>query len=78
MNPWLERSGLDLPYHPRGPTDHYTTTATAAANTSYCSGVGGGAVPSRYYSIMQTIDTYSHLLEDIGGDAVGGLDEAFG
>jgi hypothetical protein len=22
--------------------------------------------------------TYSHLLEDIGGDAVGGLDEAFG
>jgi hypothetical protein len=24
------------------------------------------------------MDTYSHLLEDIGGDAVGGLDEAFG
>jgi hypothetical protein len=38
--PWLERSGLDLPYHPRGPTDHNTTTATAA-NTSCCSGVGG-------------------------------------
>ncbi len=29
-------------------------------------------------SIVQTKDTYSHLLEDIGGDAVGGLDEAFG
>ena len=25
-------------------------------------------------SIVQTMDTYSHLLEDIGGDAVGGLD----
>ena len=29
-------------------------------------------------SIVQTMDTYSHLLEDIGGGAVGGLDEAFG
>ena len=29
-------------------------------------------------SIVQTMDTYSHLLEDIGGDAVGGLEEAFG
>jgi integrase len=29
-------------------------------------------------SIVQTMDTYSHLLENIGGDAVGGLDEAFG
>lgn len=29
-------------------------------------------------SITQTMDRYSHLLEDIGGDAVGGLDEAFG
>ena len=29
-------------------------------------------------SITQTMDTYSHLLEDIGGDAVDGLDEAFG
>jgi integrase len=29
-------------------------------------------------SIMQTMDTYSHLLEDIGGDAVDSLDEAFG
>ncbi len=29
-------------------------------------------------SIVQTMDTYSHLLEDIGGDAVSGLDEAFG
>jgi integrase len=27
-------------------------------------------------SITQTMDTYSHLLEDIGGDAVDGLDEA--
>lgn len=29
-------------------------------------------------SITQTIDTYSHLMEGMGGDAVGGLDEAFG
>ena len=29
-------------------------------------------------SIVQTMDTYSHLLDDIGGDAVGGLGEAFG
>lgn len=29
-------------------------------------------------SITQTMDRYSHLLEDIGGDAVGDLDESFG
>jgi len=29
-------------------------------------------------SIVQTVDTYSHLLEDIGGDAVGTLNGAFG
>jgi integrase len=29
-------------------------------------------------SITQTMDTYSHLMGDIGGDAVSGLDEAFG
>jgi integrase len=29
-------------------------------------------------SITQTMDTYSHLMQDIGGDVVGGLDEAFG
>ena len=29
-------------------------------------------------SITQTMDTYSHLLEDVGDDEVGGLDEAFG
>ena len=29
-------------------------------------------------TIAQTMDIYSHLLEDIGGDAVGELDEAFG
>ena len=28
-------------------------------------------------SITQTMDTYPHLLDDIGGAAVGGLDEAF-
>jgi hypothetical protein len=27
---------------------------------------------------VQTMDTYSHLLEGIGGDAVGGLEQAFG
>jgi len=29
-------------------------------------------------SITQTMDTYSHLMEGMGGDAVGGLDEVFG
>ena len=29
-------------------------------------------------SITQTMDTYSHLMEGMGGDAVDGLDEAFG
>lgn len=29
-------------------------------------------------SITQTMDTYSHLMDGMGGDAVGGLDEAFG
>ncbi len=29
-------------------------------------------------SITQTMDRYSHLMEDIGGDAVEGLDESFG
>lgn len=29
-------------------------------------------------SIVQTMDTCSRLPEDIGGDALGGLDEAFG
>jgi integrase len=29
-------------------------------------------------SIVQTVDTYSHLLDGIGGDAVGGLEQAFG
>ena len=31
-----------------------------------------------YSSITQTMDTYSHLMERMGGEAVGGLDEAFG
>ena len=29
-------------------------------------------------SITQTMDTYSHLLDDVGDDEIGGLDEAFG
>ena len=29
-------------------------------------------------SIIQTMDTYSHLLDDVDDDEVGGLDEAFG
>jgi integrase len=29
-------------------------------------------------SIMQTMDAYSHLMEGMGGDAVEGLNEAFG
>jgi len=31
-----------------------------------------------YSSITQTMDTYLHLKDGIGGDAVDGLDEAFG
>ena len=29
-------------------------------------------------SITQTMDTYSHLLDDVDDDEVGSLDEAFG
>jgi hypothetical protein len=29
-------------------------------------------------AVVQTTDNYSHLLEETGGDAVGGPDEAFG
>lgn len=32
----------------------------------------------RHSAVAQTMDTYSHLLDDIGGDAVGGLEDAFG
>ena len=31
-----------------------------------------------HFSIVQTMDTYSHLLDDVDDDEVGGLDEAFG
>jgi integrase len=34
--------------------------------------------PLGHSSITQTMDTYSHLMDGIGGDAVNGLDEAFG
>ena len=33
---------------------------------------------SRGMSIVQTVDTYSRLLDGIGADAVEGVDEAFG
>lgn len=29
-------------------------------------------------SIVQTMDTYSHLIDEVDDDEVGGLDEAFG
>ena len=32
----------------------------------------------RYSSIVQTMDTYSRLLDDVDNDEIGGLDEAFG
>ncbi len=38
----------------------------------------GGPVASRHSSITQTMVTYSHLMDGIGGDAVKVLDEAFG
>ena len=31
-----------------------------------------------HLSITQTMDTYSHLLDDVDDDEIGGLDEAFG
>jgi integrase len=31
-----------------------------------------------HYSLMQSMNTYSHLMDGIGGDAVESLDEAFG
>ncbi|WP_266096321.1 tyrosine-type recombinase/integrase [Rubrobacter tropicus] len=68
----LKRVGLD------GYTFHALrhTFATALFNQ--------GKHPKRvqsllgHSSITQTMDTYSHLIDDIGGDAVDGLDEMFG
>jgi hypothetical protein len=31
-----------------------------------------------HYSITQTVDTHSHLLDGVDDDNIGGLDEALG
>ena len=74
FKPLLERAGLAS----KGFTFHTLrrTFATALCMKREHPKV----VPSLlgHSSITQTMDTYSHLLEDIGGDAVDGLDEVFG
>jgi integrase len=72
--PLLKRAGLEG----KGFTFHVLRHTFATAL------FGRGQHPKKvqallgHSSITQTMDTYSHLMEDIGGDAVGGLDEAFG
>jgi integrase len=70
--PLLERAGLDgFTFH-----DLRHTFATALFSR--------GEHPKRvqsllgHSSIKQTMDIYSHLIDDIGGDAVSALDDVFG
>ena len=39
---------------------------------------GAYATAAAHSSITQTMDTYSYVIDSMGGDSVGGLDEAFG
>jgi integrase len=72
--PLLKRAGLDREGFTFHALRHTFATALFAR----------GEHPKRvqsllgHSSITQTMDTYSHLIDDIGGDAVDGLDEAFG
>ena len=72
--PLLKRAGLDREGFTFHALRHTYATALFAR----------GEHPKRvqsllgHSSITQTMDTYSHLIDDIGGDAVNGLDEAFG
>lgn len=59
---WKDR-GLVFPNSTGNPIDHNNLY-----HREYKSLMG-------HSSIVQTMDTYSHLLDDFGGDAVGGLDE---
>lgn len=70
--PLLKRAGLE------GFTFHALRHTFATA--LFADGVHPKRVQSLlgHSSITQTMDTYSHLIDDIGGDAVDGLDEAFG
>ena len=72
--PLLERAGLEG----EGFTFHSLrhTFATALFNRREHPKVVQSLLG--HSSITQTMDTYSHLMDDIGGDAVDGLDETFG
>jgi integrase len=72
--PLLKRAGLDG----EGFTSH--SLRHTFATVLFAQGEHPKVVQSLlgHSSIAQTMDTYSHLIEDIGGDAVEGLDEAFG
>ena len=71
--PLLERAGLDR----EGFTFHALRHTFATA--LFARGEHPKVVQSLlgHSSITQTMDTYSHLMEGMGGDAVDGLDQAF-
>jgi integrase len=71
--PLLERAGLEG----EGFTFHALRHTFASA--LFARGEHPKRVQSLlgHSSITQTMDTYSHLIDDIGGDAVDGLDEIF-
>jgi integrase len=72
--PLLKRAGLE----DEGFTFHALRHAFATA--LFARGEHPKVVQSLlgHSSITQTMDTYSHLLDDVDDDEVGGLDEAFG
>ena len=72
--PLLKRAGLDGESFTFHALRH--TFATALFATREHSKVVQSLLG--HSSITQTMDTYSHVIEGMGGDAVGGLDDAFG
>ena len=72
--PLLQRAGLEG----EGFTFHSLRHTFASALCNRDVNVKKIQTLMGHSSITQTMDTYSHLMQDIGGDAVGGLDEAFG
>lgn len=72
--PLLKRAGLDG----EGFTFHALRHTFATA--LFARGEHPKVVQSLcgHSSITQTMDTYSHLLDDVSDNEIGGLDEAFG
>jgi integrase len=72
--PLLKRAGLD------GEGSTFHTLRHIFATALFAAREHPKVVQSLlgHSSITQTMDTYSHVMEGMGGDAVGGLDEAFG